>query len=187
MLNIALEGIDNAGKTTLSKKLVDDLQKENIKVVISKELTTDVGNIIKLAFKNNTKLSPKQKTLLFASDRLERYQELQKQDIDVVIWDRYVYSALVYREMESCDMDWVKEVNIIFPNADLNIYLDVDIDLSIKRGIEANKPCPYSKEQLQKCKDIYSRYILNSELISVNSISDYEKIKNMIIEKFHEK
>lgn len=187
MTHIALEGIDNAGKTTLAKKLVDDLKSQNIKVVISKELTTDVGQIVKNAFTDKIKLSPKQKTLLFASDRLTRYEELQTQDIDIVIWDRYIHSALVYREMEDCDILWVKEVNSIFPKAALNIYLDVNIDLSIQRGQEANKPCPYTKEQLQKCAKIYQRYVESGELISFEDINDYEKIINKIIEKFNEK
>jgi len=187
MLNIALEGIDNAGKTTLSKKLVDDLKKQNIKVVISKELTTDIGQIIKTSFKENIKLSPIQKTLLFASDRLQRYEELQKQNIDVVIWDRYVHSALVYREMENCDIAWVKQVNSVFSKADLNIYLEVDIDESINRGEKANKPCPYTKEQLEKCQTIYKKYIENDELISFDSTKDYDLILELIIKKINEK
>lgn len=187
MICIALEGIDNAGKTTLAKKLVDDLKEQNFNAIISKELTTDVGKIVKNAFKNKVKLSPKQKILLFASDRLQRYEELQKQNIDVLIWDRYIHSALVYREMESCDIEWVKQVNSIFPKADLSIYLEVDIDVSINRGEKANKPCPYSKEQLDKCQTIYKRYIDNNELISFDSIKNYEAILTLITKKLNEK
>ena len=184
---IGLEGIDNAGKTTLAEKLANDLRDRNINVNISKELTTSVGKIVVDAFRTGVCLTSEQKTLLFAADRLARYQELQNRQSDVVIWDRYIYSAFVYREMEGCDLAWVKVVNSIFPQADLNIYLDVDIEESVRRGYAANKPCPYTKQQLQICQNIYRQYILSGDLICYNSIEHYSDILELIIKKINER
>lgn len=76
---IALEGIDNAGKTTIGHYLQDYFSKENIKVVLSKELTTDVGEVIKNRIHRGG-LSPISKAFLFAADRQLRLETLRIAD-----------------------------------------------------------------------------------------------------------
>ena len=186
MINIALEGIDNSGKTTLAKKLKCDLDKLGLNVVISFELSTQVGVLIQEYFKKNISISSEQKTLLFASDRLIRYEKLKNSNVDIVIWDRYIYSAFVYREMEGLNINWVRNVNSIFKEPNLNFYINIPIDDAIKRGLEANKPCPYTKEELLKCLEIYNRYLKEDKLILIDPINNYEDILNKIIKKTNE-
>ena len=54
--------------------------------------------------------------------------------VDIVIWDRYIHSALVYRKMEGLDEDWVKGVNEIFKKANIVVYLDIDTDEAFREG-----------------------------------------------------
>jgi len=44
---IVLEGIDNAGKTTVAKKLKEWLERSGYKAVISKEFSSSYGDILK--------------------------------------------------------------------------------------------------------------------------------------------
>ena len=44
---IALEGIDNAGKTTIAQILVNQMLRQGKISTVSKELTTNVGAVIK--------------------------------------------------------------------------------------------------------------------------------------------
>ena len=180
MIFVALEGIDNSGKTTLAEKLYKELKCKKINVYNTRELIdTDIGKIVLQAFRNNVKLSPKQKTLYFALDRQIRYEKIIKENYDVVIWDRYVYSSFVYREMENCDINWVKRVNSIFKKPELNIYLDVDIDTAMDRAFKNKRVLPYSKEQLIECKKIYKRYVEDKELIQ---FQNYDWLLDKILE-----
>jgi len=177
MIFLALEGIDNGGKTTLAKKLSEDLKQRKINVYNTRELLeTEVGKIVLHSFRDKIELTAEQKTLFFALDRQIRYEKIIKKDYDIVIWDRYVYSSFVYREMEGCDISWVKNINSIFKKPELNIYVDVNIDVAMKRAFENKRVLPYTKEQLITCKKIYISYVEDGELIMYK---DY----NWLIEK----
>jgi len=114
-------------------------------------------------------LSPEEKTLLFALDRLERYKNIMNENPDVVIWDRYIHSALVYRKMEGLDEEWVSEVNKIFKKADIIIYLDIDVEEALERGRKAQKKCPYSKKELEQCRKIYMEYVEKGDMILIEA------------------
>ena len=70
-LLVALEGIDNAGKTSLIARLAEYFQRSGIPVTTTKELTSPIGAFIweGLYAKN---LTPFLKTYLFATDRAIR-------------------------------------------------------------------------------------------------------------------
>ena len=180
MIFITLEGIDNGGKTTLAKKLYEDLKQRKVNVYNTRELIeTDIGKIVLNAFRDKKELTAEQKTLYFALDRQIRYEKILKEDYDVVIWDRYIYSSFVYREMEECDINWVKRVNAIFRKPDFNIYVDVNIDIAMKRALENKRVLPYTKKQLIKCKDIYLKYVEDGEL---TKYEDYNWLVEKILE-----
>jgi len=189
MIFVTLEGIDNAGKTTIADKLHKELSSMGINSFITRELIeTDVGKRVLESFRKSEYLSSNQKTLYFALDRQIRYEEIIKQNYDVVIWDRYVYSSFVYREMEKeigedINIEWVKRVNSIFKKSDLNIYVDVDINEAMDRALKNKRILPYTKEQLEKCKEIYLRYVSNGEL---EFYQGYNWLKTKILEKIDE-
>jgi dTMP kinase len=169
MFHIAFEGIDNAGKTTIADCLQRRLLEKGSKVVVTKELTSKVGEIILKHFEEDVKLSPKLKTYLFAADRLIRFEKIISEQHDIVIWDRYVYSALVYREMEKLDVKWVEKVNSIFPVANLTYYIDIEPSKAWERGKSAKKSCPYNIGELSFCREIYKRYVNSGEMIEIFS------------------
>jgi len=187
MIFVALEGIDNAGKTTLAEKINDDLLKVGIKSCITRELVeTEVGKIVLESFRKKNNLSPEQKTLYFALDRQIRYEKIMNLDnIEVVIWDRYVYSSFVYREMEKAEIvEWVKRVNSMFKKPELNIYIDVNIKEAMKRALENKRILPYTKEQLIRCREIYLKYVEKGEL---EYFQGYEWLIQKIKDKIDEK
>jgi len=81
--------------------------------------------------------------------------------------------------MEECDINWVKRVNAIFRKPDFNIYVDVNIDIAMKRALENKRVLPYTKKQLIKCKDIYLKYVEDGEL---TKYEDYNWLVEKILE-----
>lgn len=131
---IVLEGIDNCGKTTISERLAQYFRKKGRSVYISKELTTNVGYLIKNT-SITSPLSPIMKTFLFAADRQLRLEEIEKNSkYDILIFDRYLYSAIAYREAEGIDGHWVQEVNRFNPPFDIGFYIDISPEESIRRN-----------------------------------------------------
>ena len=187
MIHIAFEGIDNSGKTTLAEALLEYLLDKGVRAELTKELTTPVGRIIKNAFAKGTHLSGRMKTYLFAADRLERYESLvrcyeESKNLDLVIWDRYVYSAIAYRAAEGIDPEWVQMVNQAFPLADRGYYLDVTPEESILRGSEAGKPCPYGREYLAKVRDNYLGMVEKGTLYGIAGATQAELLQNVILD-----
>lgn len=168
---IALEGIDNAGKTTLTELLMKEFLKLGKQVTISKELTTDVGKLIKSTIKRG-KLTPVSKTFLFAADRQIRIEQLEeeKRFNGIVIFDRYLHSAVVYREAEGLEGSWVKEVNKNIPNSSISFYIDITAEESIKRNTDSKFNIHYSKEHLNKVRNAYLKYVEQGELIKIDGM-----------------
>jgi len=93
---IVLEGLDNSGKTFQSNVLKDFFVKNNKKAFVSKELTTDIGTLIR-KYRGSEYFTPVLKTFLFAADRERRIAEIKKmnQNFDAIIFDRYIHSAIM--------------------------------------------------------------------------------------------
>lgn len=187
MIHIAFEGIDNSGKTTLAEALLEYLLDKGVRAELTKELTTSVGRTIKDAFAKGIHLSGCMKTYLFAADRLERYESLvrceqKNEKLDLVIWDRYVYSAIAYRAAEGIDPEWVQMVNRPFPPANRGYYLNVTSEESIRRGSEAGKPCPYSQEFLAKVRENYLAMVKKGILYDVAGATQAELLQNVILD-----
>lgn len=179
---IALEGIDNAGKTTITQILVDKLIEMGKSVTVSKELTTNVGNLIKSSIKNEG-LSPISKSFLFASDRQIRIEDLSvnKKFDDIVIFDRYLHSAIVYREAEGIDGEWIKELNKNVPPSDIAFYIDITADESIKRNTDKKFNIHYTPEYLDKVRQAYLKYVDLGELIKIDGMKNLHNVADDII------
>lgn len=185
---IVLEGIDNAGKTSIAEKLMDYYEKKGKIAILSKELTTKVGGTIKECLKDN-ELSPISKAFLFAADRQIRIEKL-KEKIDkdnVIIFDRYLYSAIAYREAENLSGNWVRELNKFIPKSDVCIYIDISPEESINRNTDKKFNIHYSLDKLKKIREAYLKYVNMGELILVDGMRDLDEVIDDIINILEEK
>jgi dTMP kinase len=139
---IALEGLDGSGKSTQVKPLADNLNAEGLKVYITAEPTTSrIGSMIKDIFNHKMEADHRTIAALYAADRLEHVLNkkdgiLKKlEDGYTVIADRYYFSSYAYHGVHM-NMDWVIDINSVTADLlrpDLTIFIDVPIDVCIKR------------------------------------------------------
>ncbi|WXG40126.1 MAG: dTMP kinase [Candidatus Freyarchaeum deiterrae] len=136
---IVLEGIDGAGTTTHSSKLMNWMKSKNYKVAVTAEPTDGtIGKIIRNYLRSGGG-SPTVHALLFAADRAEHIENVVKPLINegvIIISDRYVESSIVYQAAEGVDVEWIQTINRFAIEPDLTILLDVDPEVSLARKKE---------------------------------------------------
>lgn len=177
---VVLEGIDNCGKTTISELLAQYFREKGRAVFISKELTTSVGSIVKNV-SDTSFLSPIMKTFLFAADRQLRLEGIKKDEYDVLIFDRYLYSAIAYREAEGLDGRWVREVNRFIPPFDIGFYIDISPEESIRRNTDSKFNIHYTPEYLSCVRNSYLHEVSSGSLIMINGMCGIEDVYRQII------
>lgn len=176
---ISIEGIDGSGKTTLVDKL------GLLGFTIFKEIPKSLDEVSSKSGKEIRSLlqvgdnSPEFRLMLankYVSLRAEyqdRLKELLKEN--TVIIDRGILSTLVYGYVDDENADLLYKANSSFLQPDITFYLDIDIDIALKRlngrgGVgEAYK----KREVMVKNMDTYNllinRYDFNICRIDANN------------------
>jgi len=127
---IVFEGIDGAGKTTISKILYKFLREKNYNTVLTQEpFTNEITELIKKSGWRDPVLL----TLLFSADRAYHIKWLMEQKPEIVIMDRYYYSTIAYQSVLGVEEDWILNVNSKFPKPDITFLLDLNEEEALKR------------------------------------------------------
>jgi dTMP kinase len=159
---IAFEGLDGSGSTTQARLLAERLQRTGRAVLVTKEPTSSnpVGLLIREALQHRWEVSPEALQLLFCADRAEhlRTEVLPAlKDWQIVITDRYLFSTIAFGSWGVTDMEWLKQLNRLFPLPDLTLLLKLDPEECIKR-IESRGTEFELFEKAEKLKAIWQNY-----------------------------
>ncbi len=132
---IAFEGIDGAGKTTMSTRLHKELLNRGMNSFWTTEPTDGpVGKIVKEILTGEMEADKRTLALLFAADRIQHVVEMEPllNKGSIIITDRYLLSSLAYQGLD-LPMEWVREINKWARLPDLVIYLDLDPEVALRR------------------------------------------------------
>ena len=140
---VAFEGIDGSGLSTHSRLAVDRLSSMGFRSCLWKEPTRGpIGLLIRSLLKGSG-ASHEVIALLFAADRMWGIDNIEccgvrglKNALSegcIVVFDRYKYSSLAYQGALTGDMEWVANINSKTPEADAIIFIDVPIEVSMRR------------------------------------------------------
>lgn len=147
-LFITIEGPEGSGKTTVAKKVVEQLENEGYKVLYTREpggvgIAEKIRDIILDV--NNTNLDPRSEALLYAASRRQHLIEKVVPALNngyIVICDRFVDSSLAYQgHARGIGIDEIYNINLfaidtMFP--DMTILLNIDPEVGLAR-IMANR------------------------------------------------
>lgn len=136
-LLVAIEGIDGAGKTTLTAALEQHFRERGVDVVSSKEPTQGVwGQVLRDSAKTG-RLDPARELELLLKDRQEHIETLIAPALArgaIVLLDRYYYSSVAYQGAAGLDPQDVLRANEQFaPRPDLTLLLDVSPKVGLDR------------------------------------------------------
>ncbi|NHJ85518.1 MAG: dTMP kinase [Asgard group archaeon] len=197
-LFIALEGIDGTGKTTVANEIMKRLKKQCYSVVVYKEPTDET-----IAGKNIRNSYITERATL--EMELQWFIEDREWDVNnrilpalaknkIVILDRYFFSTACYQGVRK-NGDW-ESILIInrakFPEPDLTIIIDVDIDIAIQRITKSRAASnTFERRDYLKSvralflemakKDTIGNYVIIDGSQSLDTVIDY--IYNVIKEK----
>ena len=145
---ITIEGPEGSGKTTVAKRVVEQLENEGYKVLYTREpggvgIAEKIRDIILDV--NNTNLDPRSEALLYAASRRQHLIEKVVPALNngyIVICDRFVDSSLAYQgHARGIGIDEIYNINLfaidtMFP--DMTILLNIDPEVGLAR-IMANR------------------------------------------------
>lgn len=178
---VALEGIDNVGKTSLLESLSVEFS-PRLPVVTTRELTTPVGIFVREGLARSD-FGSIGKVLLFAADRQARLDSgfgASLQTRSLCIADRWTLSAAAYRSAENPGLlDYVLQVNSVFPKPDLTILLDATAELSIARG----KPINKNNYSLEFLSAVRAQYLLLADrfgFVVVDGTQDFATLAQSV-------
>jgi len=149
---IVFEGIDGSGKTVQSKKL-----SESINGYYTYEPTDgEIGKLIRRVLRGEMDYSGETLALLFAADRREHIFTIRKElKYRHVISDRYIYSSIVYQNIQGVDLDFILNINRFAIKPDILVYLDVDVEEALRRMGKNRKEIFENREMLELIRERY--------------------------------
>ncbi len=203
-LLIVIEGTDGSGKSTQLELLKRSIQDKSYGVMVSEWKTSRlIANVIDDAKERNL-LNATTYSLLYAADFADR---LENQIIPalksgfIVLLDRYFYTALARDVVRGQDIEWVKNLYEYAPEPDLVFYLDMPVDILLKRIIgttgldfyESGRDVGFSTDfynsfeiYQNKCLEQYNSMKSEYNFISIDgtkSIQEIHKIMNDEVQK----
>ncbi len=144
---IVIEGLDGAGTTTQTRRLVEHLNKRGTRAHATREPSDGpVGKLIREMFTGGhaiegQKISQSTFGLLFAADRLDHIQREVDPAIAAgitVVSDRWYHSSLAYQGT-GADRDWIATLNARARKPDLTIFLHVRPEVAAARRAAARR------------------------------------------------
>lgn len=156
---VTIEGPEGSGKSSVTKKVVELLEKEGHSVVLTREpggtpIAEQIRNVI--LDKNNTAMDPTTEALLYAASRrqhlVEKVWPLSNAG-KIVISDRFLDSSLAYQGgARNLGIDKVLAMNMFATDGfypDLTLLFDIDPRIGLAR-IAANKGREVNRLDLEK-------------------------------------
>ena len=146
---ITIEGTDGSGKATQSKLLFETLTKLGFKckLISFPNYQSASSTLVKMYLngefgENANCLDAYQASALFAVDRLATMKNVNVEDFDYIILDRYTRSNMIHQackttnaaEREDC-LNWLNDFEynkLKLPKPDVVLFLDLPIEISLR-------------------------------------------------------
>ncbi|XP_054426367.1 thymidylate kinase [Pteronotus mesoamericanus] len=189
---IVLEGMDRAGKSTQSRKLVDALCAAGRPAELLRfpERTTEIGKLLSSYLTKKSEVEDHSVHLLFSANRWEQVpfmKEKLSQGITLIV-DRYAFSGVAFTSAkENFSMHWCKQPDVGLPKPDLVVFLQLQLDAARKRGEfghERYENRDFQERALQRFHQLMGDTTLKWKVVDASrSIEDVHREIHMLSEE----
>ena len=133
---IVLEGIDLSGRTTQVQFLRDWLVAQRYHVTTTAWRTSPLISDALVRARTGTPLHPLAYSLLYCADHMDRTQRVIKPALErgeIVIADRYTYTAFARDAARGLNAGWVRKLYRFAVQPDIVFYLHISPEEAVKR------------------------------------------------------
>lgn len=114
---VTFEGIDGSGKSTVSRRVCEELQQQGLKVVLTAEPTkTPIGDFVNTCIRTNA--DPYLTAFSFVADRIQHCAQIASwlDEGEIVLCDRYAESTYAYQGAQlqgviRSPMKWLQDLS----------------------------------------------------------------------------
>ncbi|XP_034511491.1 thymidylate kinase isoform X2 [Ailuropoda melanoleuca] len=181
---IVLEGVDRAGKSTQSRKLVAALCAAGHRAELLRfpERSTEIGKLLSSYLEKKSEVEDHSVHLLFSANRWEQVPLIKKklsQGITLVV-DRYAFSGVAFTSAkENFSLDWCKQPDVGLPKPDLVVFLQLRLAEAARRGEfgrERYENGNFQERALHRFHQLMADETLNWKMVDASkSIEDVHK------------
>ncbi|XP_045651800.1 thymidylate kinase [Ursus americanus] len=181
---IVLEGVDRAGKSTQSRKLVAALCAAGHRAELLRfpERSTEIGKLLSSYLEKKSEVEDHSVHLLFSANRWEQVPLIKKklsQGITLVV-DRYAFSGVAFTSAkENFSLDWCKQPDVGLPKPDLVVFLQLRLVEAARRGEfgrERYENGNFQERALHRFHQLMADETLNWKMVDASkSIEDVHK------------
>lgn len=191
---IAFEGLDKAGKATLSHHLADYLESKGFTVGLMDfhRYSTPTGQLVKKFLYEEYDVPQDAIELIMAADKVAAipdFKMLKEEGYDYLILDRYKLSQYVYSQANGFNEQFAKTLWDMTPDPDYTIYVDISPETSMTRQGKhgANDRYEKDKDLLARVRAHYLDYTAENFPIVLDGEDDLEQIKaRLLIQMAHQ-
>ncbi|MCL2777815.1 MAG: dTMP kinase [Polyangiaceae bacterium] len=202
---VVLEGIDGAGTTTQTQKLVERLrrEREGVAMVRATREPSDgpIGALIRQVLSGRI-VNPSWTTmaLLFAADRMDHVEAEIKPVLaqgGVVVSDRYDASSIAYQSVSSANeadkadeasaaIDWIRELNRHALRPGLTIVLDLPAELAARRRqARGHAPDLYEQPDTQRALAVFyrdlARHMPADRVVVIDGSGSIDEVHELVL------
>jgi len=161
---IAFEGLDGSGSSTQAKLLVERLERTGHPALATKEPTASnpIGRMIREVLQHQWEASPEALQLLFSADRAQHLKDEILPALDkgqIVVSDRYLFSTIAFGSLAVPDVEWLKQLNRLFPMPNFTFLFKLDPATCMKRVESRGQPVELFEKE-EKLRNIWKTYDL---------------------------
>ena len=187
---IVFEGIDGAGKRTLSKFTKDILESKNLKVASFEypDYNSIWGKIINCYLYNKLELNISEEFFVYLIDILKDQTEIEKllRGGTCIISDRYLSSTVAFQCAKGFDYQKARSIidimDVIIP--DLTIFLQIPSVLAVERKYKEKKLLDRHEKDVELLNTVNLTYdtmlkqkVLSKKWTKIDGSKDLESIK----------
>ena len=158
---ITIYGVNNMGKTTHSKLLVERLNKEGHKAFHVKYPVYDIeptGSFLNSVLRNKDgqKISEDELQLWFILNRYQYQEKLKELLVDgyIVIAEDYIGTGIAWGVAKGLELEWCENANKHLLKEDLTVLIHGQRDLN---AVEEGHVHEQNHELVDKCADVFSK------------------------------
>lgn len=193
---IVFEGPDGSGKTTILKKVNQQLSKQGYKLMLVREPGgTEISEKIReiIIDNDNVNMSAKTESLLFAASRAQLIDEKIRPGLEngkIILCDRFVLSSLTYQGVgRGLGIEEVKAINDFATDnirPDLTIFFNIDYKTALVRKRKNFSADRLENEDFNFHKKIFDTYLdiaqkYNRDIKQVDATRSIEEVSSDVL------